>query len=663
MDAGASPLPARRRGPRAVLSVLVVLALVSTGLAALVAAGAVAVGLAAERTADRYLSLPEALPRTTFPQRSVMVDADGRPFAWLWEQDRQVVPLERIAPVMRQAVIDIEDSRFYEHEGVDVRAVGRALVRDQVGELTGREVDQEGASTLVQQYVKNLRLAAADSEAERDDAQEHSYTRKLEEARFALELAETTSKDDILAGYLNLVYFGNGAYGVQAAAERYFDVDAADLTLTQAALLAGLVKDPSALDPTENPRDAKARRDLVLDRMLELGHLTPAQHAAAVRAGLGLRPGGHPQGCSGAYGYFCDSVRRQLLADPRLGPDEESRERVLETGGLTIATTLDRQVQRAAVKATSRARTSRASLAAAVVEPGTGAVLALAASRPFGVSDGDTSVNLPVGGSSGFQAGSTFKVFVLAQALAQGIPRDLVLTAPEVYVGSDHGKPYRVGNAADGESGRYTLPEATWHSVNTWFMQLQDRTGVQWPARLAEAMGVRRVDGDPLGRVPSFTLGTDEVSPLSMAGAYATLAARGVHCRPYAVAAVDPAPGTTTVPGGEVARPDCRRVLPERVADRVTSILTGVIRRGTGAAADPGRPAAGKTGTVQDFSSAWFTGYTPQLAAAVWMGDPRGGYRYPLRDVEVDGTRHARVYGGGVPAETWGDLVRRALEG
>ena len=459
------------------------------------------------------------------------------------------------------------------------------------------------------------------------------------------------------------MYFGDGAYGVQAAAERYFDVDAAELTLPQAALLAGLVKDPSA---STRPRTRATRgRGATWCSTACSSSGTSRRRSTrrpCVRASA-CGPAGHPQGCSGSSGYFCDSVRRQLLADPRLGPDEASRERALETGGLTIVTTLDPQVQGAAAKATSRARTSRASLAAAVVEPGTGAVLALAASRPFGVSDGATSVNLPIGGSTGFQAGSTFKVFVLAQALADGVPRDLTLTAPEVYVGSDHGKPYRVHNAADGESGRYTLEEATWHSVNTWFMQLQDRTGVQGPARLAEDMGVRRVDGDPLGRVPSFTLGTDEVSPLDMAGAYATLAARGVHCPPYAVAAVHPAPGVASVQGGEVARPECRRVLPERVSDRVTKILTGVVERGTGVAADPGRPAAGKTGTVQDFSSAWFTGYTPQLAAAVWMGDPRGGYRHPLRNVEVDGTTHRRVYGGGVPAQTWGDLVRRALRG
>ena len=630
----------------------------------------VGVGLAAKEASDRFLALPSDLDAGALPQRSVVVDAEGTPIAWFYEQNRSVVPLDQVAPVMRQALVDIEDSRFYDNPGIDLRAIGRALVRSQAGAVTGEDAEQQGASTLTQQYVKNLRLAQARTEAERAEVLEVSYARKLEEARFALRLADRLSKDEILEGYLNLVFFGNGAYGVQAAAERYFSVPASALTLPQAALLAGIVKNPTALDPTNDPAAALERRNLVLDRMLQLEHVTADEHAAAVAAPLGLDPGGPAAGCTGPNGYFCDHVLDQLLTDVRLGPDEAARQRLLETGGLTIVTTLHPKVQAAAVAATARARGSRANLAAAVVQPGTGKVLALAASQPFGVEPGQTSVNLPLGGTSGFQAGSTFKVFVLAQALAQGVPLDLELFAPQVYVGSDNGKPYPVANAADSESGVFTLEEATWLSVNTWYMQLQERTGTRAPAALAEAMGVRRADGRPLHRVPSFTLGTNEVTPLAMAGAYATLAARGTHCPPHALVAVRQpayagAGGSTAAAVGDLAiRPaPCRRVLPSPVADTVTSVLTGVIARGTGRAADPGRPAAGKTGTVQDYSSAWFAGYTPDLAAAVWMGDPRGGYRFPLRDVEVAGTRYPQVYGGGVPAQTWSALVRGALAG
>ena len=669
MDAGRPRRPARRP-TRRVAGLLAALLALTACVAAALSLVFVGVGLAAKEASDRFFALPSRLEPGPLPQRSVMVDAQGTPIAWFYEENRSVVPLDQIAPVMRQALVDIEDSRFYDNPGIDLRAIGRALVRSQAATVTGEEGGQEGASTLTQQYVKNLRLAQARTEAEREEVLEVSYARKLEEARYALQLADTTSKDEILEGYLNLVFFGNGAYGVQAAAERYFSRPASALTLPQAALLAGIVKNPSALDPTNAPEDALERRDLVLDRMLELGHISEQEHAAAVATPLGLDPGGPTAGCTGTNGAFCDHVLDQLLGDTRLGPDEAARHRVLETGGLTIVTTLHPQVQAAAVAATARAQGSRAALATAVVRPGTGEVLALASSQPFGVGPGQTSVNLPAGGSSGFQAGSTFKVFVLAQALAQGVPLDLELFAPQVYVGSDNGKPYPVANAADSESGVFTLEQATWLSVNTWYMQLQERTGISGPAALAEAMGVRRADGSPLQRVPSFTLGTNEVTPLAMAGAYATFAARGKHCPPHALREVrqpayaGPAGGAAASLGDIALRPaPCRQVLPSAVADTVTSVLTGVVRQGTGRSADPGRPAAGKTGTVQDYSSAWFAGYTPDLAAAVWMGDPRGGYRFPLRDVTIGGITYPQVYGGGVPAQTWSALVRGALQG
>ena len=669
MTAPARHRPSRRQVAdvsRLVLGLLVV----SACVAAVVGTGLVGVGLAAKRASDGFLALPADLRPAPLPQRTVILDAKGAPIGWLWKENRQVVPLERIAPVMRQALVDIEDDRFYENSGVDLRAIGRALARDKATAVTGEAAGRQGASTLTQQYVKNLRLARADSEREMREAKDDTYARKVQEARYALQLARTMPKDEILAGYLNLVFFGNGAYGVQAAAERYFDVDAAKLTLPQAALLAGLVKNPTALDPTNNPEDALERRNVVLDRMAELGHIDQAQHAAAKAAPLGLRSGGPVAGCHGSNGFFCDYVLTALLADKRFGPDPERRREVLESGGFTIRTTLDPKVQGAAVAATRRARDSRAALASAVVQPGTGKVLSLAASVPFGVDKGATSVNLPLGGSSGFQAGSTFKVFVLAEAIGNGTPLNFPLDSPQVYVASDNGKPYPVANASDSEAGLFTLEQASWLSVNTYFIQLQQRTGIGKPAALAEAMGVRRADGTPLQRVPSFTLGTNEVTPLAMAGAYATLAARGKHCPPHAVVAVEqPAhvgAGGQPFPkvrAGKIAPPRCTRVMSTQVADTVTDVLTGVITKGTGRNADPGRPAAGKTGTVQDYSAAWFVGYTRELAAAVWMGDPRGGYRYPLRDVTIAGTTYPQVYGGGVPAQTWSALVREALRG
>ena len=326
-------------------------------------------------------------------------------------------------------------------------------------------------------------------------------------------------------------------------------------------------------------------------------------------------------------------------------------------------------MHRAAVTAVARATGSRAALATAVVQPGSGKVLSLAASVPFGVRPGASSVNLPLGGASGFQSGSTFKLFVLARAVADGIPLSHAITAPQTYASTRYAKfndtgngpqPYLVSNAGDSEAGRFTLEQATWHSVNTYFIQLQETTGIEGPARLAESLGVRRADGAALQRVPSFTLGTNEVSPLAMAGAYAAFAAHGRFCPPRGIVSVTDAGGRALATTGP--RP-CAQVVDPTVADTVTRVLAGVVEQGTGTAARLARSSAGKTGTVQDYSAAWYAGYTPELAAAVWMGDPRGGYRHPLRDVVVSGRRYEQMYGGQVPAQTWAALVGGSLAG
>ena len=656
---------ARRAGSWAELlfGVAVIAAVLSLVLGSVV----VGVGLAAKSRSDAFLAMSDELVIGRAPQRSVVLDARGRPLAWLWRENRQDVPLGKIAPVLRQALIDVEDSRFYDNHGIDLRGVTRALVRDQV------EVDdrKQGASTLTQQYVKNLLLLAARSKTERQAATEQSYDRKLREARYALGLGQRLSKDEILTGYLNLVFFGNGAYGVHVAAETYFSTSPAALTAPQAAVLVGLLQNPSRYDPIKNPAPARARRDVVLARMAELGHLTPAALAAAQAAPLGLRPGRRSAGCYGSSnGYFCDWILEQLRRDPALGPTPEARQSLLETGGLVIRTTLDPAVQAAAVSAVARSRGSRAALATAVVEPGTGKVLSLAASVPFGVRAGESSVNLPLGGSAGFQTGSTFKIFVLAHAVAVGIPLGHVLHAPQTYASTKYApfnpvpgkgfQPYSVSNAGDSEAGDFTLEQATWHSVNTYFIQLQEAVGIEGPARLAEALGVRRADGSALQRVPSFTLGTNEVAPLAMAGAYAAFAAHGTFCPPHGIVGITDAAGrpvrTTT------ARP-CAQVVDPTVADTVTRTLIGVVEQGTGTAARLNRRSAGKTGTVQGFSAAWYVGYTPELAAAVWMGDPRGGFRHPLLALDVAGKRYAQMYGGQVPAQTWAAVVGRSLAG
>jgi membrane peptidoglycan carboxypeptidase len=629
------------------------LAVIALCLGTVVVTGATGLGLWAKSTSDSFVAMPSEIATSYVPERSVVLDRNGRALAYFWDQDRQSVATNRMAKVVRDAAVAVEDARFWSNKGVDLQGMARALVRN------ATQGSHEGGSTITQQYVKNLLVLKARSKEEQRAATALTSSRKLAEARYAVAISQRMSKDEILTGYLNVAYFGRGAYGVQAAAETFFATDAAHLTLPQAALIAGLVKSPAAFDPVAHPAAALARRNVVLDRMVAAGVLTSQQAEAAKASKLALRNGAKRAGCTNSSaGYFCDWVQRQLLADAALGKTAALRQRRLDTGGLVIRTTLDPRVQASTQRAVDKAHGSRAAAASVVVQPGTGRVLAMAASVPFGVGRGRSSVNLPLGGSTGFQAGSTFKVFVLTEAIQRQLPLNLKMYAPQVYrstkfapynVIDGRATPYAVGNAADSESGVFTMEQATWHSVNTYFMQLEERVGFDGPARIAESMGVRRADGGPLHRIPSFTLGTNEVSPLAMAGAMATYAAHGEYCPPHGILAVQ---------GVKTTKPDrCRQVLDEHVADTVTRVLQGVITKGTGTNARVPGDAAGKTGTVQDFSAAWFTGYTPTYAAAVWMGDPRGGYGHPLVNVRIGGTTYKHLYGGDLPAQIWGALV------
>ena len=633
---------------------LVGLGLITLVLVLVVDATATGVGLWAKHRSDAFVAMPASLDVAGVPERTVLLDSANRPFAWFWDQDRQSVPGKAMSRAVREAIVAVEDARFYDNKGVDLLATTRALLHNL---STGQH---EGGSTITQQYVKNLLVVRAHSRDGQQAAVELSAQRKLAEARYAVSLTQRMSKDDILTGYLNVAYFGHDAYGVQAAAETYFGTTAARLTVPQAALIAGLVKNPAGFDPFTHPAAARTRRDVVLQRMRETGRLTDAQVQAARATPLAVHDGSRHAGCSNSpAGYFCDWVLRQLLADPALGANTKQRQHRIDTGGLQVHTTLDPAVQASTQRAVDRAKGSRAAVAAVVEQPGTGAVQAMAASVPFGITKGRSSVNLPLGGSSGFQAGSTFKIFVLTQAIEDGLPLDLRMYAPQTYasrkfapynVVNGRATPYVVKNAADSESGVFTLEQATWHSVNTYYMQLEERVGFTGPADIAESMGVRRADGSPLQRVPSFTLGTNEITPLAMAGAVATYAAHGRYCTAFGIVSI----GRTHRPE---THPQCKQVLDRRVADTVTRVLSGVITKGTGTnAAVPG-DAAGKTGTVQNFSAAWFVGFTPRYAAAVWMGDPRGGFGHPLVDVRVGSRTYTHMYGGDVPAQVWAALI------
>jgi membrane peptidoglycan carboxypeptidase len=656
--------------------VRVALALVLSVLAGVVLAGLAfpvigGLGLLSKSAADEFS--PQKPPPLALSQRSRILDRHGNVLATLFTENRVPVKLADVPVLARQALIAIEDNRFYEHRGLDIKGTMRALARNSSSGSV-----QQGGSTLTQQYVKNMLIESASTEAGQKAAIQRSVKRKLQEARYALYLEQHLSKDEILEGYLNIAYYGSGVYGIGTAANHYFSRPVQKLTLAQGALLAGMVQNPRRYDPTAHPKAAVTRRNTVLARMAQLGLIDQAQRVKSAAEGPGIKVTTVRSGCEApgvSAPFFCDYVRGYLEDGPAgaaLGATRQERQERLLAGGLTIRTTLDPKVQKAAQQAVDdkvpAGDPSGAAAVADTVEPGTGAVRAMAVDRRYGNNKGETKVNYAIGETRGFQGGSTFKVFVLARALQMGISPSLTLYAPQRYCPKAF--PYRTptgcgpSNAGDSESGTFDMVKATWDSVNTYYIQLEERTGLVTPPGLAGALGIKDLaDGSPkdLPRTnPSFVLGTPQVSPLAMAGAYAAFAAGGLYCPPNPITAITDSRGRPV----ELTTEPCAQVLEADVANTVTSILRGVIDGPapgrTGAGASIGRPAAGKTGTTNSSTAAWFVGYTPELSTAVWVGKPVPA---PLRQVTINGRYYRQVYGGTIPAAIWKQLMSSALAG
>jgi membrane peptidoglycan carboxypeptidase len=521
--------------------------------------------------------------------------------------------------------------------------------------------------------AKMTQLTQARTEAERKAATENTYQRKIQELRHAIAFEQNYSKDWILERYLNLAYFGDGAYGVQAAARHYFSVNANQLNLLQAATLAGLVKNPVGFDPTTYKDRALARRNVVLNRMAELNVANPVSVARLTRLPLGLKVSQSRNGCLGTKApFFCDYVRRYLMSDPSLGKTAADRAQLLNSGGLTIKTTIDPDYQRAADAATEEAVNPQdeAIGALAMVQPGTGDVLGISQSRPMGRErkKGQTFLNYVVdsqyGDSNGFQAGSTFKVFVLAAALEQGLPTSTrfnspnSLSIPQNEFATCDG-PYPVTSNWDlGNStgaGSFDMVSGTRQSVNTYFAQLEKKTGLCEPYALAKAMGVDLTDPAD-ERVPSFVLGVAGVSPLEMAGAYATFAARGLHCENRPVTQILNSDGKVF----KNYPKQCQQVIQESTADTVNAILAGVLApSGFGHALALDKPAAGKTGTINSNRAVWFNGYTPALAtAAMIAGADYSGNWISLNGRTVGGRTIGEAFGSTVAGPMWAQAMR-----
>jgi membrane peptidoglycan carboxypeptidase len=651
----------------------IALAGIVTALIVLPVAGGV--GLASRNGAQAFSSLPSDLTQVPLPQQNTILDAKGDVLAVLYAQNRIEVPLEQISPLMQQAVIAIEDQRFFNHAGVDFRATLRASIS------TGSGGQVQGGSTITQQYVKQILLTAATTKEEQEAATAISINRKLREARYAIGLENKLTKKEILAGYLNIAYFGAGSYGVEIASKRYFSKSASDLTLTQAATLAGLVQNPSRYDPTRYPERAQARRDLVLKAMRNAGYITAEQAdtAIAVPVSLDLNPTELPNGCTtSAAPFFCDYVLTVLRNDPLFGDTPEIRETVLNLGGLTIKTTLDPKAQKASQTAVDEKipfdDPSGKAAAITMMRPGTGEITAMAQNRKWGRSGaGYTTVNYntPVdsNGTVGFQAGSTFKAFTIAAAFKQGWDPFEVISAPakktfENFVECETGDkfaPYEVQNSTS--SGAFDILSAAAFSVNTYFVGLEEKLGLCDPIDIATAAGVKQGNGELFEKFPCFTLGCFDVTTLNMTEGMATFAAHGVHCSPIAISKI------TDRFGAELAVPsaDCKRTIDLQVADSTTAVLAGVIDGPipgrTGRAMDLGRPAAGKTGTTDSSAAVWFVGYTPDMAASVWVGDPRGGQKYPMKNINIGGRYYSQVFGSTMPGPIWRDSLIGALAG
>jgi membrane peptidoglycan carboxypeptidase len=655
-----TPLGALASATKHILGIVVLAAIAGLLVAGLALPVIGATSVTARSTVDSFTSLPADFEVTPQAQRSVLVDAEGGELAVFFDENRVYKPLDEISPNVQQAIIAIEDARFFEHGPIDLQGTVRALVTN----VSSGSVEQ-GGSTLTQQYVKNVLLSQAETDEEAAAAVETSYARKLRELRLAMAAEEQFTKEQILERYLNIAYFGGGAYGIEAASQRFYSKPAAKLTVNQSATLAGLVQSPSRYDPELYPERAEARRNNVLAAMVANGDISQQRADTIAGKRVNLEPSTTTNGCAVSYApFFCDFVYRELMDWKRLGETVEQREQTLRRGGLRIETTIEPREQRAASDSVRSyvAPTDRAVAAMAVVEPGTGKITAMTHSMGYGSGKGKTFVNFVTdfdrGGSGGFQSGSTMKPFVLAAAIKQGIPLTTKINAPAELTHNSAMRvcdgvvtdPWEVGNY-DGKGGSYDPRTGTWRSVNTFYALLEERTGICDPVRIAEAGGLTRASGEDLLQIKSFVLGSQEVSPLGMAEAYAMFAARGTHCESIAITSI-------TKPNGEKMRvppANCAKVIDTGIADGVNQVLQGTIDGPdpgrTGARMSLGRPAGGKTGTTDNASDIWFLGYTPQRAAAVAVTNPRKVES--LRYYTLNGVYYSEVCGGCIPGPIW----------
>ena len=621
--------------------------------------------------------LPDELETGPLDEGSKIYSADGVLLATFYAENRVPVSLDEISPHMQNAIVAIEDARFFEHNGIDFKGVARAFASNAGGS------DTQGASTLTMQYVNNVLITNAIAEGKGGSDLTLSGTKdmgdKLREAKLAVAVEHQYSKEEILEGYLNIVLFSGQTYGVEAAARSFFGISAAELSPAQSAMLAGMVQSPSVYNPFTNPEGTQARRDTVLGAMLKNGKITQAEYDEAVATGLNLNPQTISSGCTGAETaqYFCSYVEQAILQSDAFGADVKERARLLARGGLTIRTTLDSRLQAEAQKQIEAqvpvGDPSGAGSALVSVEPGTGRILAMAQNTEYTPEPGkgrtqlNFNVDADMGGTPyGFQPGSTMKPFTTAAWLESGRGLNDTIDATRTSYpagfkwkasclgGNAEFDEWKFKNASEGYERSMTVSQGLTWSVNTATVAEAAQLDLCDIRDIATDMGVHRaVDGEPLEVTsPSFVLGGQEVSPLTMASAYATFASGGEYCKPTALTEVTDRQGTAY----DIPEQECRQAVSADVAAAVTSPLQNLVNSSPGSIAPIGVPAAAKTGTTDQSEQTWTVGYTTGIATASWVGN-WNSYT-SLNNLEINGVSRSYVDGSALAGAQWTGYMR-----
>ncbi|MCQ1956764.1 transglycosylase domain-containing protein [Arthrobacter sp. zg-Y826] len=620
--------------------------------------------------------LPDELETGPLDEGSKIYSADGVLLATFYAQNRVPVELDEMSQSMQDAIVSIEDARFYEHNGIDFMGIARAVASNASGSNT------QGASTLTMQYVNNVLISRDIASGKGGSDLTLSGTKdmgdKLREAKLAVAVEKEYSKEEILEGYLNIVLFGGQTYGVEAAAQSYFGISASELNPAQSAMLAGMVQSPSHYNPFTNPEGTQARRDTVLAAMLKNDKISQAEYDEAVASGLDLNPQTVTSGCTGAEmaQYFCSYVEQTILQSEAFGADVKERAKLLARGGLTIRTTLDSRLQSQAQKQIEAqvpvGDPSGAGSAIVSVEPGTGKILAMAQNTEYTpeLGNGKTQLNFNVdadmGGTPyGFQPGSTMKPFTTAAWLAagHGLNDTIDATRTSYPAGFDwkasclgpnaEFDEWKFKNASEGFEKKMTVAEGLRQSVNTATVAQAAQLDLCDIRDTATSMGVHRaVDGEPLEVTsPSFVLGGQEVSPLTIASAYATFASGGEYCKPTALTEVTDGSGNAY----DVDTAECTRAISADVAAAVTQPLQKLVEGSPGSIHPIGVPAAAKTGTTDVSEQTWTVGYTTGIATASWVGN-WNSYS-SLNNQEINGVTRSYVDGSAIAGAQWTDYM------